>query len=185
MRRTVLMIPLVALATYLAPASWGELVWDWSASTPSQIQGQAQIINDNDGAEYDSYTLKLGDAMTALYNSDVAFQAYGSVQSMANNLFILSIAPDNALGEVNNGWNGTFDVNGDLQLTHVPGIPGLSYDPWLSTSSNPAQDMMLLQLTGNTPGYQFYNNPTQTQLGGVGLHKMDLAHGTITYHQLK
>jgi hypothetical protein len=174
-----MVLPLAAAAAvYAAPQAKADLInggWDWSASSPSQIQGQLGIVNNNNGAVYDSYTLQLSSAMSQLYNANPTFQStYGSVQNMANSLFTVSIFDDISGGEVNQNWTGTqqggtFDANGNYTLSHF----GIGYDRWKDTNTDPTLDTMLLQLTGNTPGYAFENNPNQQVLGGVGQAGID------------
>ena len=99
-------------------------------------------MNDNNGAEYDSYTLQTGDLINQIWNANPRLHGiYSDAVAMAQSELQIIIFDDISGGEVNQNWSGTAQ-SGDYALTHY----GLGYDHWYSTSFNSNQDLMIVQM---------------------------------------
>lgn len=96
-------------------------------------------------------------------------------------MFAYTIEP-NPISEVYGGWNDGQEANGDITLTHVSGIPNISWIVWYASQQHSDYDMQrgtlgvaaeFLDLDGN--GYDpatdlNVTNGTAAVVGGVGTH---------------
>ena len=111
----------------------------------------AEVTNDDNQAVYDSFTLSsLKNAQDwqgnsydtlahALYQLVPENQtAYSSAEEMMADWIVA--LKDEPVGEISRGWSADFDAS-DIKLTHIDGIPGVSYEQWLATQQDAQQDM--------------------------------------------
>ncbi|NCC93549.1 MAG: hypothetical protein EOM10_09750 [Opitutae bacterium] len=170
-------------ACALAANALGGMEWlGWGlTNSPNNIIGTVQIINDNPGAVYDSYLVKLEDLANQIWSNNPALHGtYSSAADLvANGVFSYGIDQNS---EVANGWafETQIKTNGDVRLSNVGGIPGLDYDMWYATQQNPAQDTQrgtlsvaktFLDLDGDgwtTNDLRIGNDTNQVVVGGVG-----------------
>jgi len=118
-----------------------------------------ELLNNDNGAVYDSYDLTIcSNLATRLWQQPRNQILYSNKTEMVADWN--ATIRDPPTGEVEDGWShdGNYD---DLEFTHIPRIPNLSYDQWDATSQNPGQDMMFLtlgipltQLDGNGDGWR-------------------------------
>ena len=114
-----------------------------------------EFTNNDNGAVYDSAKVNLFSGLAQeIQGLDV--NAGQSISDLVSQWNISVRAPPT--GEVYNGWSAVVGSDGQIGLNHIDGIPGLSYDQWLSTSANPNLDT--LALTVGVP-------TSQLELNGV------------------
>jgi hypothetical protein len=137
------------------------------AYNPDAIELWFMTTNNNTGAIYDSGSINLfAPLANQLYALPCNQSTYGSLSEMLNT-WRVSIS-----GEVSNGWSGTVNGNGSIELSHN----GLWYDQWLSTSENPAQNLMNLAVLIptdqlETDGVTGYDINTDARIE-LGIHTM-------------
>ena len=167
-------------ACALAANALGGMEWGpWGLTNdPGYLICEPTIINDNPGAVYDSYLVKLEDLANQIWSNNPALHGtYSSAADLvANGVFTYGIDPK-PTSEVENGWNAEILTNGDVRMTNVGGIPGLDYDPWLSSPGTNTQRGTLsvaktfLDLDGDgwtTNDLRIGNDTNQVVVGGVG-----------------
>jgi hypothetical protein len=172
------------LALACATGARGSMEWEWYlTANPDSVIGQTTIVNDNNGAVYDSYQVKLADLANQIYSNNPALHGtYSSgADLVADGVFTYGIN-SKPTSEVANGWQFETQIqtNGDVRLSNVGGIPGLDYDMWYATTQNASQDMQrgtlsvrktFLDLDGDgwtTNDLRIGNDTNQIVAGGVG-----------------
>ncbi len=165
---------------------WGHL------NSPNTVIGSVEIINDNNGAIYDSYQVKLADLANQIFSNNPALHGtYSSgADLVANGVFIYGI-DSKPSSEVRMGWRTNLQANGDIHLTHVNGYIDDDYDGWHATQQNPEQDMQrgtlgvkktFLDLDGDgwtTNDLRIGNDTNQIVAGGAGIAGIDTFYDTI------
>lgn len=180
----VAIAPLVlASAMAVTPRAQAGMEWlGWyNTGDPNAVVGEVNIINDNNGATYDSYQVKLEDLANQIWSNNPSLHGSYPAPSnlVANGLFSYSIAPK-PTSEVANGWLSEINTNGAIRLYNEGGIPGLDFDTWYATQQNSSQDMQrgtlnvkktFLDLDGDgwtTNELTIGNDTNETVVGGVG-----------------
>ena len=163
------------LALACATGARGSLEWNWGLTpTPTHLVGDAIIINDNNGAIYDSYQVKLADLANQIFSNNPALHgAYSSgADLVAAGVFSYTIDG----GEVTMGWRTNLQANGDVNLGHRSS----SFATWYATQQNASQDMQsgtlgvkktFLDLDGDgwtTNDLRIGNDTNQIVAGGQG-----------------
>ncbi len=132
---------------------------DYENSQNNNVLLDISITNDDSGAIYDSASVSMFDDIAAqIYALDHNQSAYAARSDMtAEWSFQIRTPPT---GEVENGWNENCGNWSCIDIYNIGGIPNVTYTQWLSTSSDPDQDMMAItvgipkaQLDGNQNGW--------------------------------
>ena len=124
-----------ALAVPKAQAGMEWLGWGLTNS-PNNVIGTVQIVNDNPGAVYDSYQVKLEDLANQIYSNNPSLHGTYSSGSdlVTNGLFSYSIDPK-PTSEIYGGWGATQETNGNISLNHAP----FGYETWKSSPGTNTQ----------------------------------------------
>jgi hypothetical protein len=165
------------LALACATGARGSMAWGWDPVTSTNtIRANVTIINDNNGAIYDSYQVKLADLANQIFSNNPSLHgAYSSgADLVAAGLFVYSIAPK-PTSEVE-GWESLIQPGGNVSIEHIP----FGYDTWYATQQNSSQDMQsgelnvrktFLDLDGDgwtTNDLRIGNDTNQIVAGGWG-----------------
>ncbi|MDD4118321.1 MAG: hypothetical protein PHI39_08930 [Kiritimatiellae bacterium] len=164
-------------ACALAANALGGMEWLGWNHLGSWANGAVEIINDNPGAVYDSYLVKLEDLANQIWSNNPALHGtYSSAADLiANGVFTYGI-DSKPTSKVAKGWNAAILPNGDVRITHITGIPNLSYDVWYSSPGTNMQRGSLsvaktfLDLDGDgwtTNDLRIGNDTNQVVVGGV------------------
>ena len=118
--------------------------------------------NNDTGAIYNSAELNVFITLaTDLFALPANQTNYASIADLiADWNFSIRVSPT---GEVYNGWNAQKENNGSVSMTHIDGIPDLSYDQW---NSNPGS---------NTQAYTLLVPIAQVDFTGVSGYNPDKA----------
>ncbi len=103
-----------------------------------------EILNNDNGAVYDSYNLGIYSNLVARMWALPRNQSnYVDQAAMVADWILNLRAPPT--GEVSAGWMHDSNYS-DLEITNVGGIPDLDYDQWDATQQDASHDMMYLTL---------------------------------------
>lgn len=177
---------ILASALAVCPRAQAGMEWGpWGLTNDSNYAiSESTIVNDNSGAVYDSYQVKLEDLANQIWSNNPRLtNTYSSATDLVTNgLFTYAIAPK-PTSEVADGWESEVKTNGNVNLTNVGGIPGLDCDQWISSPGTNMQRGTLgvkkefLDLDGDgwTTNDLTIANDTATNrvVGGVGVAGID------------
>ncbi len=156
------------------------------------------LTNNDPGAIYNSGTLDaalLGGLAEQLYALPVNTHTFDSPQEMMGDWLITILPPPS--GDVCNGWNAAVATDdaapGQVVLTNIGGIPGLSYDQWVSghtmalTLRIPLNQLEVDGRDGYDPNRDAKIVLTETTLqqafvgydGGAGFHSPAYLYGVV------
>ena len=163
-------------ACALAANALGGMEWGpWGLTNdPGYLICEPTIINDNPGAVYDSYLVKLEDLANQIWSNNPALHGtYSSAADLvANGVFSYSIDPK-PTSEVAQQWFSAILTNGDVRITHEE----RNFDTWHSSPGTNTQRGTLsvaktfLDLDGDgwtTNDLRIGNDTNQVVVGGVG-----------------
>lgn len=107
-----------------------------------RVELPIELINDDNGAVYNSYDLylfqSLGDLLWNLPHNQTNYVDADALRAD----WVVSVRPD-PVGEVNAGWAPNTTSYSPVSFNHGPH----GYDIWLATPQNPNQDMLSLVLS--------------------------------------
>ncbi len=128
----------------LADPAQGSLILQYEPVVGDITAGLAiELINNDQGAIYDSATLTLLSPLAAaLYALPANQLAYATIQDLVAewNINIQSTGS----GNVYSGWNRTVNGDGSVDFSHSEGFPVLDYTQWLDNTNHPNQSTMAL-----------------------------------------
>lgn len=124
-------------------------------SNPSFVLLPVQILNNDDGITYESFTLST-EALIDDLHSIPRNQALYGLQGQLVGDWQIAIGPSS---EVATGWLMSGSVN-PITYSHQAGTIGTDYDGWFASTQDPSQDTMILmfgipknQLDGDGDGW--------------------------------
>jgi hypothetical protein len=157
----------IAAATAVPMKGESALISDYSFNQDGENSLANLYLQNNDsGVTYDSAELKFDDIFNPVAQSVKDNNSLYSDKTLdeIKSGWAYGVSQD---GEVKAGWNGDL-ISGLLNLSNIGGIPDLTYDQWLSTSS---QDEMAI--TVNFFDQLDFNHNGQYDAGIEQLAKLD------------
>ena len=178
----MLTILLAAVLGVVAP-SWANQIVQYApghSESDSDVGITIRLINDDNGAIYNSYDLSLLNSLAvALFALPRNQTIYSSVEDLVSD-WSGGVFP----GEVDNKWTANLASVNPISITHS----GLGYDQWYATQQHEDQDTLslvfqipLTQLDGDGDGYSLADgmdyhvttNSVPTADMGVGIAGLD------------